>query len=346
MVIIELADADRPAWDTYVHQAPGGLPQHLSGWRDVLARTYGYETHYLMAREGGAVVGVLPLFLVPSILVGNAAKTMPGGLCAESPEVAAALIARASEIARRANARTFVLQDTRQAWPGDLQTTSHHVHWVVDLRAGAEDLWHRLDGNIRRQVRLARRSGLTIEIDRSGRRLGEFHNVLSHFTHQVGTPVFGRCFLEHIVAAFPEGFNIAVVYDGHQPIGAYFQLEMGRTVYGTWGAALREYLKLRPVYLAYWEMLADMAAQGYHFLDMGRSPADSNASTFKGQWGGSAHPVYQQMVSLGGSRPAGREAGALPSGVTRGYFSRIWSRLPFPVVQFLGPRLRRHMPFA
>lgn len=346
MIVTELAESDRSAWDAYVRQAPGGLPQHLSGWRDVLARTYGYETRYLFAREGEAVVGVLPLFLVRSVLVGHAARTMPGGLCADTPEVAAVLIARGKEIARAARARSFLLQDTRQAWPGDLETATHHVHWVVDVRDGAEALWDRLDGNVRRQVRIARGNGLTVEIDRSGRRLGEFHHVLSHFTHQVGTPVFGRKFLEHIVATFPGGFNIALVSNGQQPVGAYFQFEMGNTVYGTWGATLREFLKLRPVYLAYWEMLADTATRGYHFLDMGRSPAGSSVSRFKGQWGGVARPVCQQLATLGAARTAWRFARTAPSGASRHYFNRIWTRLPFPVVQFLGPRLRRHMPFA
>jgi hypothetical protein len=27
-------------------------------------------------------------------------------------------------------------------------------------------------------------------------------------------------------------------------------------------------------------------------------------------------------------------------------FQQLWPRLPFPLAQFLGPRLRRHVPFA
>lgn len=343
-MIRELVDDDRPIWDAYVREAPDGLPQHLSGWRDVLRKTYGYETRYLMALEGGQAVGVLPLFLVRSPFLGSTAMTMPGGLCAANPEIAGALIERGREIAGRAGAKQVILRDTRLAWPGDLQTTSNHVHWVVDVRAGAASLWKQLDGNIRRQVRIARRNELRVEIDRTGARIADFHDVLSHFTHRAGTPVFGRSFLEHIVATFAGEFNIVVVYRERQPIAAYFQLEMGRTMYGVWGAARREFLDLRPVYLAYWEILADAAARGFHFLDMGRSPRDTNTSKFKGQWGGSARPIFQQVVPI---RPGGPiRVPVAPSDPRLSYFTRIWSRLPFPVVRFLGPKLRQYVPFG
>jgi len=344
--ITELTDQECPAWDAYVQDAADGLPHHLSGWRQVLRRTYGYETPFLMARDGERVVGVLPLFVVRSFLVGNTAMTMPGGLCAESDEVAGQLIARGKDIASQANAKRFVVQDTRQTWPADLRTTTDHVHWIVDVSMGLDELWEGLDGNIRRQVRIARRNGLTAEIDRTGKCLGEFYDVFCRCTHQFGTPVFGRDFLEHIVKSFPNGFNIAVVRQEGQPIGGYFQLQMGHTIYGMWGATLREYFRQRPVYLAYWEMLRDACENGYHYLDMGRSPAGSNASKYKGQWGGASKPVYQQVASLGDSHTIDGEANGIHANGKYQLFMRLWPRLPLAAVQYLGPKLRRHVPFA
>lgn len=344
--ITELTDKDCPSWDAYVKTVAQGLPQHLSGWRQVLYKTFGYETPYLMACQGGRVVGILPLFVVRSVLVGNSAMTMPGGLCADSDQVAAALIARGKEIAGQAKAKYFTLQDTRQVWPGQLQTTTNHVHWVVDVRPGPEALWKELDGNLRRQVRIARRNGLTVEIDRTGQLLGACYEALSRFTHQVGTPLFGRDFLERIVEAFPDGFNIAVVWRKREPIGAYFQLQMGHIVYGMWGGTPRQYLKLRPAYLAYWEILSDTSANGYHFLDMGRSPAGSNAAKYKGQWGGVAKPVYQQVAGVGNAQSGHNMASKIHSDDKLQFFMQLWPKLPLAVAQYLGPKLRRHVPFA
>jgi len=348
IIIEELTEQNRVAWDNYVSQSPNGLPQQLAGWRTVLQKTYGYETCYLLARQGdagaAAVVGVLPLFFVHSPLTGHKAMTMPGGLCADNGEIAQALLAKGQKRATQAKLKQFVVQDTRQQWPGDWSTSSHHVDWRVDVRAGEETVWKKLDRNIRRQIRMARDNHLRAEIERTPRLLADFYQVLSRFTHQAGTPVFGRYFLEQVIEEFPQNYNIVVVYKAEQPIGGYFQLELGKTVYGVWGATLHEYLSLRPVYLAYWEILADTIAQHFDYLDMGRSPVDSNASAFKGQWGGVCIPIYQQTRG-DGQATASVAVQAQTDGRFRS-FRQLWPKLPFAVAQFLGPKLRRHIPFA
>ena len=346
LAISELTEQDRPLWDSYVRNSSCGLPMHLSGWRDVMSKSYGYETHYLMAKTGGKVVGVLPLFLVRSLLVGDSLMTMPGGLCSDDYEIAQALIDRGQEIARQTRAQKLVIQDTRQAWPSDLQTVTQHEHWVVDTCADADSLWIRLHRETRRQIRVARRNGLATEIDRCGERLDEFHQLMSRFAHQAGIPVLGFGFLQQVVEAFPNRFNIAIVYKEKLPLGAYFQLLMGNTVYGVWGFTLRQHQRMGASYLAYWEILQDTAINGYHFWDMGRSPTKSNCSRFKSQWGGIAKPVYQQVANLNGQPNTNTIVTRVRSENKFQVFMRVWSYLPFPVVQFLGPKLRRQVPFA
>lgn len=347
--VVALADATCPAWDGYVRAAPDGLPLHLSGWREVMSRTHGYETAYLLAQRSGRIAGVLPLFFVRSLLVGNTAMTLPGGLCADDDETAAALIHHGQELARQANMRRLVVLDGRRAWAAGLETHSSHVHWTVDVRQGPEALWNQLDRNLRRQVRMARSNGVDVAIDRTGQALDAFYDVFSRFTHEAGTPVYSRRFLEHVVDTFPGGFNIALVRLAGQPIGGFFQLEMGRSMVGMWGATLHAHLALRPNYLAYWSLLEDAARRGFHTLDMGRSPAGSTASAFKGQWGGVCSPVYRQAVSLGlaGSADADSVAADVrtqPSGLQ--FVTRVWPSLPLPVASYLGPKLRRHVPFG
>ena len=347
VVLSRLTEPRRADWDAYVRSAPGGLPQHLSGWQAVLRKTYGYGTHFLLAERQGQVVGVLPLFVVRSLLVGDTAMTLPGGLCADDDEAAAALLEHAHELARAERVKRLVIQDARRVWPGAFHTESHHETWLVDVRAGQEALWSALHRNIRRQVRMARSNELTVEIDRTGRCLDDFYQVFSRFTHQSGTPVFGRTFVENVVEAFPSNFNIVVVRKESQPIGAYFQLEVANTMVGVWGAALHEFLELRPVYLAYWETLVHAVERGCAYVDMGRSPAGSNASKFKGQWNGVSCPVYQQSMNLTlGGEANGSVTSRVQSDAKFRTFRQIWPRLPFPVVQRVGPLLRKHVPFA
>jgi FemAB-related protein (PEP-CTERM system-associated) len=346
MMITEMKNKDSPAWDAYVRSAACGLPYHLSSWREVLTDTYGYETHFLMAKEEERIVGVLPLLVVRSFLIGDRVMTVQGGLCADNEEVALVLIERGKELAEQAGVERLVIQDTRETWPGDLRTTTNHVHWVVDVSEKSDALWKGLHRNIRRQVRMARKKGVTVRIDRDGESADQFYNILSQYARGAGTPLFGRDFLDNVIRAFPGRFNIAMVYSGEKPVGGYFQLVMGDTVYGAWGATLHEYLSERPTYLAYWEMLADTAENGYRYLDMGRSPAESNISAFKGQWGGVSKPIYQQIASIGEERGETSVTGRIQSDTKFQLFMKMWPHLPLSFVQFFGPKLRRHVPFA
>lgn len=371
-----LTNDEYQRWDNYVRNSANGLPLHLSGWCDVMHNTYNYQTRYIMAQDQERIVGVMPLFLVPSLLTGRRAMTMPGGICANDDTITAKLIDQAVRTAEAENIDKILLQDSRTElphnWPlvfpalpatpappvipaqarihsrnpKNWLTESNHVYWVVDLGQSEEALWKRLDGNIRRQVRKARQNELTVKIDRSGELMKPFYDIFSRFTHQAGTPVFGLPFLENTINAFPNGFNIAVVWFNEQPVAGYFQLEMNDTIYGMWGAALPETLKLRPAYLALWEIMRDAIDQGYAFLDMGRSPAESNASKFKGQWGGTSHPIFQTIINNNEKKPARSVTGQVQSSDQFQLFMKIWPKLPLSFTKFVGPKLRWHVPFA
>jgi serine/alanine adding enzyme len=346
LIVHELAQEISADWDTFVRNQRGGLPTHLYGWRAVMQKTYGYQTRFLMAQNNDQILGVCPLFIVPSLLTGKRIMTMPGGICATSDEAAALLLNQSNEIAEDEGLNRAVIQDSREVWSEEWQVQSGHVFWLLPLPETEELLWSQLDGNIRRQVRKARKNGLRSEIDRSGDLLPAFYDMFSHFTHQVGTPIFGYQFLENVIQIFPGGFNIALVWHEETPIAGYFQLEMGDTMYGMWGAALPETLKLRSAYFALWEIMSDAIDNDFAYLDMGRSPAGSNASKFKGQWGGKSAPVYQLSTCENGRFERAPITNQVQSDQRFQLFTQLWPRLPYSLSKLFGPKLRWHIPFG
>ena len=138
LTVSELTADTRSLWDAYVRSASDGLPLHLAGWQDVMRNTYGYETRYLLAYADDRVAGVLPLFIVPSILTGRRAMTLPGGLCADSEPAARALINQGLALLERSDVSQLQLQDSRRRWDGNWQTNSQHVYWLMDLRLSEE----------------------------------------------------------------------------------------------------------------------------------------------------------------------------------------------------------------
>ena len=62
-----LARADEAAWDAFVRATPDATFFHRLAWRDVVRDRMGHEPLYLVAKDGEAIVGVLPMFLVGSL---------------------------------------------------------------------------------------------------------------------------------------------------------------------------------------------------------------------------------------------------------------------------------------
>src|SRR5574341_2232186 len=94
---VERCDRPDPSWNHLVGESSGASVFHLYEWRTVIQRAYGHQAHYLMATEGGKLLGVLPLILVNSRLFGRELVSMPfcdyAGMCgSDAPEVVAALM--------------------------------------------------------------------------------------------------------------------------------------------------------------------------------------------------------------------------------------------------------------
>ena len=89
MEITELQSEGEKAWDSYVLNSNSSTFYHQIGWRNVVEKTYKHKPVYLIAKEEeeGEIKGVLPLFLMKSMIFGKKPVSVPfapyGGACAE-----------------------------------------------------------------------------------------------------------------------------------------------------------------------------------------------------------------------------------------------------------------------
>ena len=101
VVVGEAVDADRDDWQRYVLRHSEATFFHRFEWRGLLAEHWKHTPHFLIARRGAEVVGVLPLALVRSRLFGTSLVSLPFcvyvGPIADDAEALAALDARSVE---------------------------------------------------------------------------------------------------------------------------------------------------------------------------------------------------------------------------------------------------------
>ena len=138
---------DIPGWDAYVQAHQQASLYHLSSWKDIIEKTYGHKTYYLMAikdmqkstnptdiikpsnssnsinhdisamsyeTNGESAFGILPLVHLSHFFFGNSLISIPffdmGGILADDIEVETALLSEATKIARKLKVNNIELR--------------------------------------------------------------------------------------------------------------------------------------------------------------------------------------------------------------------------------------------
>ncbi|HXV27889.1 MAG TPA: GNAT family N-acetyltransferase, partial [bacterium] len=106
-----------------------------------------------------------------------------------------------------------------------------------------------------------------------------------------------------------------------------------------WASSIRDYDKLCPNMLLYWEVIKHAISSECRRFDFGRCSKESKTFAFKKQWGPEIHPLYWQY-------PMG-QASPVPAvnPKTDGFspFIRLWQKLPLPVSNRLGPLIAKNL---
>jgi FemAB-related protein (PEP-CTERM system-associated) len=329
-------------WDTYLETAPGASLYHRWAWGDVNRDEFGHPTFALGALDGDRLVGVLPIVQVKTLLFGNIGCSMPfvnyGGPIADTPEVEAALLAAAADLARRQRMKYLELRTMRplgDAYPA----LTHKVSMTVDLAPDPETLWTAFKSGHRQDIRKAEKEGF---VARHGGRelLDDFYLVLSESWRNLGTPFYRKRYFERLFDALGSHFWITVIYAGTRPAAAQMSGFFRGTAEGLW-LGMREEFRTRYVgYTLYWELLKYACQQGARTYHLGRSTSDSGAEAFKRKWNARATPLYWHYVVEPGQ--------ALPGLNVNNPKYRLaidtWRKLPLGVTQIIGPHVARGIP--
>jgi FemAB-related protein (PEP-CTERM system-associated) len=305
-----------------------------------MQRAYGHAGVYLWAREGAAVRGVLPAIFLPSRLFCRSLVSMPfldeGGVCADEPAIASALVQEAACRARGLGADL----DLRHRHPSglDLEPYGSKVTFRLDLSPGASRLWAGLEGKVRNQVRKAEKSGSVVEwAGRDG--VAEFYDVFAVNMRDLGSPVHGRPLFEALLDEFGSDARVALVRREGRTIAGAICLVFRDTLQVPWASSLRVFRPLCPSNLLYWEIMRWAAGAGLRWLDFGRSSRGSGTYHFKSQWGAVEEALHWQYLGRDGRRGGPVET----TEASYGHAAAVWRRLPVSLTRVLGPAIRRQI---
>ena len=336
------AESAAAQWDAYLAGHPQATSDHLWGWREVFASVFGHEAIYLSARRDGEVVGVLPLVLFRSRLFGPSVISLPflnyGGVVADDPRTAAALLEEGARVARGVRAVHLELRHRERQFEGQ-PVRQHKLALTRPLPATVEALWAETDRKVRNQVRKAQKSGL--QTASGGAELvRDFYAVFAENMRDLGTPVYPKKLFEEVLRVFAGRARLTVVRLGTVPVAGAVTVRWRETILVPWASSLRRFRALCPNMLLYWTLLEQATADRLRIFDFGRSSPGSGPHQFKRQWGAVEAPLSWEYVLLAGNRPPDHG----PSNPKFKVAIAAWKRLPLGLANRLGPWISAQLP--
>jgi FemAB-related protein (PEP-CTERM system-associated) len=340
--MVESMTSSFEAWDEFVSRHADARGPHLSGWKQVIEKSFGHTCHYLAAHENGRWRGILPLAHLRSKWFGSFLISVPylnyGGILAEDETARRALYEHACQLGKQ-NQATHVELRHVAALMGNVPTKQHKVSMLLDLPEKPETLWDRFKAKLRSQIRKPQKEALKVRFG-GAEELESFYRVFAINMRDLGTPVYSKSFFANILAAFPKQAHICTVYRDHEPLAAGFVFGFRDVLEIPWASSLREYNALAPNMLLYWSVLEFAIQQGYRQFDFGRCTLNEGTYKFKEQWG--AKPLelhWQYWLANGGPLPE-----ISPHNPKYHFMIRAWQKLPVGVTRWLGPAIVKNIP--
>jgi hypothetical protein len=227
-----------------------------------------------------------------------------------------------------------------KTWYGDVSASTSFYGHRLDLARDEAGLWAGVDSAVRRAVRKAEQSGLSVEFSQSPEAVREFHRLLCRTRKRHGVPPQPLVFFANIqrhVLAQNQGW-VALARHGGVPIAGAVFFHSGTTALYKFGASDKRYQSLRGNNLVMWTAIKRYAEQGYKVLKFGRTTLENDGlRKFKLHWGAEEYRIDYLQYDLRAHRVvSGRDDFS-------GWYSHVFRFLPIPLSRLIGAALYRHV---
>ncbi len=325
---------DRARIAAFVTATEGGTPFHLPAWSIAVARGCGQRGRYLVAEQGGTIVGVLPLTEMRSPLFGRALVSagfaVDGGVLGDA--VVEPLAAAAWALAQRIGCPSVELRGgaVPAGWDSD---TGSYLGFARDLAADDDAELLAIPRKQRAEVRRALGYALDVVTGNDRALLAEHYRVYAESVRNLGSPVFPARLFRSVVETMDA--DVLTVRHQGRAVASVLSLYFGGTVYPYWGGGTEAARGLRANDRMYFALMAHARARGCTRFDFGRSKTGTGAAAFKKNWGFTPEPRLYAKRSDGPAREVN------PLNPKYALMVRSWKKMPLWAANLAGPWISR-----
>jgi FemAB-related protein (PEP-CTERM system-associated) len=328
--------------ETWLSSRPDATPFHSPAWLSAVARGTGQEAFFLIAlRKDGAICGLLPLNLIHSPWFGRALVSsgfaVDGGILADSKAVAAELAGAALALATRRACPTVELRGGMAPGAGWTHRQGTYLGFARGLQADDEAELLAIPSKHRAEVLKGLDRHFSFAVGRHQDFRDIHYALYCRSAHNLGTPVFPRALFDAVLDVFGDQADIAIVFDGDEPLSAVFSLYHRGACMPYWQGADSHARHVRADEAVYFRLMGHARARGCTTFDLGRSKAGTGAAAWKKSWGFEPQPLTYHVHAAPGHVP--RDINPL----SPRYSSQValWKRLPPAVADRIGPWIAR-----
>ena len=332
-----------PGWDHLValHHDAGCF--HTSAWAKVLHQTYNHKPFYLRFSRGRRLAALIPLMEVHSRFTGCRGVCLPFSDACEplifDPDAVDLVRDRVACFARERQWRHLEIRGGKSFQPALGSATKFYGH-TLDLRHRVEELPNRFDSAVRRAIRKAERSDLSVFVGRNRQAIGDFYRLHVQTRRRHGLPPqplsFFQNIYEHIIKP-GLGFVVVAQHKSHAIAAAVF-LRFGKNAVYKYGASDKRFQEFRANNLVMWQGIQLLARTGVEKLHFGRTDCENDGlRRFKLSW-----DTQEETIDYFRVDPSGRPC-LTPPRRHAGLHKRIFGRLPLVFNRLAGSILYPHL---
>jgi hypothetical protein len=320
----------------------GGSCFHGAAWAKVLVGTYGFRPVYFQAVRGDRIEALLPCMEVSGWLTGRRGVSLPfTDHCRPLGSGAAELQAVYAEALRHGKKRGWKSLECRGGGAGfeDVRPSISFYGHLLELGPDSDGLFAGFEGSVRRAIRKARNSGLTLDVSGEMSAVEDYYGLHCQTRRRHGLPPqpfrFFRELQRHVLGP-GLGWVVSARWGGRSVASAIFLVHGEEAVYkfGASDAAGRERCAN---HLVMWHAMEWLAGRGVKRLDFGRSPeANEGLRRYKLGWGAEEERLNYSKYDFRSRRHVTDQDAAF------GWHNRVFQRLPLGVARLAGELLYRH----
>lgn len=339
-------------WDPFVDAHPYGTLYHNSSWLRVIRLSYRQlePLAFILEDNHSRIASALPFCLIKSRLTGNRVVSLPftsycDPLVSGKEDFSLLLDAVLSKVTPSGPYGYYelrVLRAVDEVGDARLKKHSYHKLHLLDLSEGFEKVKASFHKDcIRKSIRKAVRSGITIRLAESEDDLKTYHTVHGLTRRKLGLPIQPYEFFKNMwqIMGPPKSFALLIAELQNRIIGGLIIFKYRDTVSMEHIGTDERYLLLRPNHLLYSAAIELACNEGFLTADFGKTTPDNiGLLDFKRRWGTKMYDVpylyYPEIQGIMAMEETNRKY-KLVVGIGR--------HMPFPLSRALGAVLYRHM---